>query len=321
MKSDLKKLAATDYFAPSYIQLCIIASQQPSQIPASVAAMAPLGEGSWKCVWGPVQNSDDANLVYVAAYYDGPSGLPVLCAIVTRGTEYESAEGLLQELWEDMDVVKQVPWPWPNGHNPGDASVAQGTLDGLGVVTSLTWQNQTVLGFVSGFVGSPANEGPVIVVTGHSLGGCLTTVLAPWLQYQLSQRNITAPIVPTTFAAPTAGNASFITMYQGTFPYCPRWYNSLDCVPMAWNNLSGIKSVYDAYGLSCPVDVRAAIDVFIGAMDLAGVTYSQQTANNAPLSGVFQTGDTWFQEMAHQHYSTTYASLIGNPAAREKLAR
>src|SRR5262249_2882622 len=84
---------------------------------------------------------------------------------------------------------------------------------------------------------------------------------------------------------------------------------------------SGVKSIYDTYGLSCPPDVRAAVDLFIGAMDVAGVSYTQQTANDAPLQGTFAIGDTWLQEIGQQHHATTYASLIASPAGRERLAR
>ena len=79
----------TDIFGVAYLQLCQISYALPSAIPGLVnTKMPPLGAGGrWACVWGPVESDDLANIVFVAAYYDGPNLPPTFAAVVTRGTD------------------------------------------------------------------------------------------------------------------------------------------------------------------------------------------------------------------------------------------
>lgn len=310
---DIQARVPTDAFAPSYIALCVASYASPvSTIPAQVAKVPPLDPGgSWQCVWGPAEDPDKGNLVYVAAYY-AANGQPVFTVTVTRGTDDQTVLGLLKEIWEDLDAGKQVAWPYPNGNNPGNARIASGTNDGLQNLVALRSGGQTIAEFLAAFTSDPKNLKPLVVVTGHSLGGCLTTVLAPYLQYALAKAGVQIPIVPVSFAAPTAGNGAFIQMYQASFSYCPRWYNVLDVIPFGFADLGGISGIYSPYGLSCPGDIEVLVDGYAEILRIAGVSYSQQTACNAPLQGDFAPNLSWLDEMGQQHHSTTYASLIGS---------
>jgi hypothetical protein len=86
------------------------------------------------------------------------------------------------------------------------------------------------------------NSGENLIVTGHSLGGCLTTAGAAWLHNQLPNVNIT----PFAFAPPTAGNQAFANYYNSIFPDAYCCVNTWDIVPMAYENVAEIQNVYPA---------------------------------------------------------------------------
>lgn len=300
----------TNPFAVAYLQLCQVSYLLPtSQIPAAVQALPPIvTNGFWRCVWGPATDPAQGNLTYVAAYYDQPTGLPVFAAVVVRGTDvYVNDWGIVEQIWEDLDVTGQSPMPW-DPSNP--ARLANGTIDGLNKIAAMTSNGVGLIDFLASFLSNPANQKPVLVVTGHSLGGCLASVVAPWTKSLLASRGVNAPIVPCTFAGPTAGDARFASYFASTFRYSLRYYNSLDVVPRAWADLKGIETIYDAYGLTIPDAAWAAILGFRAAMDIAGVSYVQPTPNS-PLNGVFALNLDWYGELGLQHHTTTYMSLLG----------
>ena len=304
----------TDIFSYSFMQLCGISYAAPADIPtliANPAYVSTWGEGSWMCVWGPALDSDEANLVYVAAHFDGPTALPVAAVVVIRGTHLTGdVWGDLWEAFEDLDVPVQYPMPWAPW---SPAKVAGGTLDALTTIQGLLSGGQSLLGFLTDFLGDPANETPLLVVTGHSLGGCLASVAAPWLRVALTGGGVTAPIVPTTFAAPTAGNAAFADYLGATFQYAPRYYNTLDLVPHAWADLDGVPQLYQDYGLATPLPVDGAVDIMKGLIYEGGASYAQPGGSGA-LAGTFCWEFNWYQEISTQHDHRNYIALMGGEA-------
>jgi triacylglycerol lipase len=324
---DLKQMALSaastpgtypgDPFAACYAQLCQVSYFTPSDIPAGVTKVNTLDPGGqWRCVWGPAQDWDESNLAFVAAYYSG--GIPVFAVTVIRGTDFniDNPLGILEQIWEDLDPWKQGNLPWVTDPN---VLVAQGSLDGLAVIQGLSSGNQTVDQFLASFLQNPANQKPVLIVTGHSLGGCLTTLVAPWLQFQLKQSGVTSPMVPATFAGPTAGNAAFAKYYDSSFQYALRFYNTLDVAPMAFGNLIGIETIYAPFNLPIPDELFATIAGFALLLQELGISYAQPFTNNAPLKGqIFPTSD-WYDEAFYQHHITTYMTIMGVPAIVEEL--
>ena len=301
----------------SYLQLCQLSYQPPKVIPHAVAALHP--KGSWKCVWGPAQSADQSNLAFVAAYYESP-GVPAFVVVAIRGTDVAvDAWGVIVQMWEDLDVLDPVAFPWMPASS--GALVASGTLDGLGVVQQLTDGGQRLLPFLLDFLGKPENRQARLVVTGHSLGGCLTTVVAPWLQVSLGRQGIDNAIVPVTFAGPTAGNPAFAASYSSSFPASLRYFNSLDVVPLAWASVESIETIYDPHGLPTPELVDVAVDPYQGLMDLLGITYAQPGQDHE-LPGHFAPSPTsWYEEAYTQHHTTTYMKLLGGKSVAAEWPR
>ncbi|OWJ65151.1 lipase family protein [Inquilinus limosus] len=298
-------------FAISYLQLCQISYFSTDQIAEAVPGMPPPGEnapdssiGSWSVVWGPAKDWDDSNLAYAAAYTDAASNVPVLLVVCLRGTDVHVDDpwGILKQLFEDLRVPDQVALPW--APSTETARIAKGTLSALEVIQKLSSNGQTLAEFVPGYLN--ANQQPVLVVTGHSLGGALTTVVAPWLQ---SLGTITTQIVPATFAAPTAGNADFATLFAQDFTYSMRYWNDYDIVPNAWWNLPGIATIYQPCDLTPPGFVTDGLTRFEN--ELKGVSYVQP-ALNTQLSGACSSlGTSWVDQAGVQHSTHTYMAPLG----------
>ena len=320
LKTELLKQASADVFAVSYLQLCRVSYDLlPSAIPADVAnpkTVYPWGDGHWQCTWGPALDPVQANLVYVATYYQ--AGLPVALVVVIRGTDLtDDVWGDLWEAFEDLSVAFQTPLPWLVDPN---IMIAEGTLGALDTLMGLTSNGQNLLSYLLTTLGNPINQNPVLIVTGHSLGGCMASVAAPWLKVSLNGSGINNPIVPVTFAAPTAGNAGFADYYTKQFPYCPRYYNDLDVVPRGWENLAGVKTVYQQCGLTIPFPADLVVNLWQDAMNVTGASYAQPAAMRAPLPGACFTTSDWYSELGFQHATTTYLALIGVTAPQTALA-
>ena len=167
-----------------------------------------------------------ANLAYIA---QGPNdGNGSVYALVLRGTVMDD---LLDQL-EDLQVGLLVPFlpegtppMWPLPLISLGASLAYGAI-----VSNTDLQTQLA-----------ALKPDTLYVVGHSLGGAMATTIALYLQQQASAGNLSiGTIQPYTFAAPTAGDATFATWFDKQFPKAVCTYNKYDVVPTAWATLASL---------------------------------------------------------------------------------
>jgi len=297
----LPDFSATQYNAPQIMMTLSSMSYLPSgDIKSYLADPHYATGGEWSLVWGPVETT--GNLMYVVKWSQDN-----IYAVVIRGTVLSFSLGTLIDIYEDLDGGTQVQWPYP--FVPG-ALVANGTLYGLSVLTSMSSNNLSLLEYLASIP-----TGGWLFVTGHSLGACLTTVLAPWLQYQLSWINPQLFVVTNTFAAPTAGNQAFADWYtnQAFRGRSWRYYNSIDMIPMGWNNLLGVKDLFPSPGPSCPTAMKGVIDMVNDwLVDIDGVSYAQTNGDGDVLQGT-PTSAGWFTEAGHQHDHNNYLGMLGAP--------
>ncbi|HET7442961.1 MAG TPA: lipase family protein [Terriglobales bacterium] len=284
-----QRVATSNFFALCYLMLCNLAyadendgQKAVQQITQSLPDMpVPDGtvQGKWHLGWGPQVTQDNSNLMYAAELIDSATGLPVFSAVVIRGTDTQAKpSGILKQLAEDITAEVQVPFP---ANNSVGAKIAAGTKAGLDILERFTdSSNRTVQKYLNDFLAQ--NPDAPVVVTGHSLGGCQTTVLAMDLAATLPAKTI---MVPNTFAAPTAGNSAFANLYQQTFPFAPRWFNSIDLVPMAFANLAGIKNLWTQCNRPAPEIFKLTLDAFGLLLARVNAGYTQPSRDDRQLGG------------------------------------
>lgn len=267
--------------------------------------------GDWRIVWGPVETL--ANLLYVAH-----SPAADAYAVAIRGTVPTPGPAQLLNVYQDLAVALAVPWT--HGDAPA-AAIARGTSDGLRSLLSRACDGLRLDAFLERAL--DASPGASVVVTGHSLGGCLATVLAAYLAHRLPG----ARIEPITFAAPTAGNAAFTAHFDARFPGAPRYYNGLDIVPMAWAGLDAVGGLFPAPGPRCPAAFRETVRVVSGLLVRAGMSYAHPGVG-VELAGVperrFLKSDpvaAFTRELVRQHHPDSYLALLGAPCLPFELVQ
>jgi triacylglycerol lipase len=158
---------------------------------------------------------------YVAA-----GGDPTTAVVALRGTEST------MEWWDDFhwDLV-------PFTQIPDGGKVAQGFYDIYASIGTMAPDQEAASapGAFGAEVAQAATSGPAagldpaslpLVVTGHSLGGALATLL-------VTELNATTALKPQawTFASPKVGDAVFAARYGGLSTVSWRIYNQVDVVP------------------------------------------------------------------------------------------
>lgn len=297
------------------LYLCGVAYMaDPALMPGLIEkAQLPPSGGVWRRLWGPAQDSDEANLAFVAGYYPDPNLAPQLICLTIRGTDVDVGDicGILEQVWEDLDAADPQPMPWALNDT---ARVASGTLDGLTIIQNLTAITQTgpqtLSQFLTAFFSQGANANVTTVVTGHSLGGCLASIVAMWIRAHFG--NYRGAIQPITFAAPTAGNSDFAKDYNELFPLARRFQNTRDVIPLAYYDLDAINSIYQDYMLETPDPIWLGLLGMESALDIMHASYAQPAQGQQILPGSFFLNDStdWYAQALHQHHLATYLALL-----------
>lgn len=290
----------------------------------------------WSLAW-QADAEINGNIAYIA--YNGSSQY----VVAIRGSLLNFSWAAFDDwFYEDFNVFEQVAWTFPSSsQNP---MISKGSSDGLDDLIGLVETNQqtgekiTMYDFL---VKNAIPSGASIGVVGHSLGGNLATVYAPWLLYQLQQAKLTVPqLFPVlTFAAPTAGNKPFADAYDNSFPNSWRYYNVIDIVPMASNSIRSAESLYspspEAGSITVTYDditvsLADAFGLIADAIDVSEIahgsyyTQTNQTRGSVPLNAsnmlcILTSTDPleqWFEQAGCQHGGVNYLELLGYPAVQ-----
>lgn len=296
---------ANDYTAQVGMTLADIAYAEPQYLARQLAYPYYATKGQWRLRWLGVSAG---NQMYVAQ-----NGLARQYAVAVRGS---TGNPFTESFWidwfeQDLGVVEMAPPPFPAG---AGARIAQGTLDGINDLLAMrdTASGQTLVEFIRSNV---TLDHQSLVVLGHSLGGNLASVLAPYLYETVCkpQQKPASCIVPLTFAAPTSGNVPFVSYLASTFgPTFLRYWNDLDVAPHAWS-LAGLDWVMSSYSPAPVISDTMYVAMWLmrRALEYEGCNYAQPEGIRVP--GTLRRNYWWFHEAGYQHTSTTYLTLFGAP--------
>jgi hypothetical protein len=289
-------------------------AQQKAAMAADLATLPAAAEGPWSLVWGPAAN--DGILAFVAL--NAPRSR---YAVAIRGSLSDvDAPGFIANWFDDFDALAQVPWLYPQSVT--GALISSGMNSALSALIAAT-DPATDLTMIDHLRAALAGTGAQLMVTGHSLGGALTSLVAPWLYDQLPRTGTVTgvAITPHTFAAPTAGNAAFARYYDHIFPGAYRCVNTLDVVPMGYADVSGMQAMYPAPSQTLYAYSKVLWGVVESAkiyMEGAGIAYAQTNQNGAGTTDAFAgpalSKVSFATEAEAQHDHAVYLAHV-TPAA------
>jgi len=277
----------------------------------------------WTEVWAPTSGNrrhregNYAVLLKAEASEAGP-----LLTLAIQGTHD------LKDVLEDFHVVPQLPFP-----PIANACIAHGSHVGLHALLALegTYEGKSVR--LERLLHS-LPTGSSLLVTGHSLGGNLTSVMAPWIAAnvpafgpnQQPLERLPADLTAITFAAPTAGNAAFAHFLDANPHGYSAHFNRNDVVSNVWAQsgplqLDNIHSLFPAPGPSpAPPLVRAVLKIKIDQMACADppVRYAQTIGTifdfpPAPLPDP-PPDEPWLWELGYEHNYAYCRHFLGPDA-------
>ena len=281
------------------------------------AGLSEAGYEQWQVVWGPAVNADRSNLAYAAC--NSQTGE---LAVSIRGSDFSFWLNWI----EDLAVIRLVPYNQFVANVSDSAQIAYGTAIGLRQVLGMRDGTVSLESFLSA-----APDGTPILITGHSLGGCLASALAPCVVNWVGKP---ANVFVYTLAAPSPGNADFAIYYDTLFTLQSgqstafRFFNNLDVVPNAWASLTTIETYYPPL-VPCPSDISNLVaraenavggqyrqlgDVALGsAVELSSTVITPLGAYRGRLKLNSFENAVFLWESAQQHACTTYQALLQTP--------
>ncbi|MYS86449.1 IPT/TIG domain-containing protein [Embleya scabrispora] len=299
-------------------------------ISQQLRALWPATRAGWHLAWLAL-SPDDANMAYITKSIDGSNRF----AVVARGTI-----GNITDILEDLDVGTVVPFTASGSPTP--VTVSKGAMTAFTQVATMVsippppgdvlgapvpegafaHQGATLAQALADLVeAAPTTPQPTVYVTGHSLGGSIATMLAPYLYTQARNWTNVPQFALETFAAPTAGLQSFATYVDG-LPFDNNHHvNAWDAVPLAWSSLAEVKQDkwYPSPGPAGDTTVHRLFDVLDGLRK--GNVYVQPgVRQQLPVDGDYSTHDPaltnstladFMGQVAYQHADNTYLGLLG----------
>ena len=299
---------------------------QATYLPDSKEIQTTLQKLGWNLVW--VANQDfDGNYAYVARSILDDT----VYAVAIRGSEFDfNWDAFYNWFQQDLNVFEQVAWGYGNDAN---AMIAQGAADGLSnlqqlVCTTPSWS----LSLLQYVLSQIADSSKTLHVVGHSLGGNLATVAAPWLVYEMKQAGKSLPAMSVyTYAAPASGNTYFANDFDQMFqdrswryvldndivPTCPifnlmfnmsYWYSPApNATEIATLDGVSLQEALSAYATSI-----AASEVYYESVYQQTNTHGGFFTLKSTKCGNWtsNTLDDWFRTAACNHEVSSYLAAL-----------
>lgn len=264
--------------------------------------------GNWVPVWGPVVNvfnGDAANTMFVAQNTTTKEYV-----VSIAGTNPSS---FFDWLLEDALVGKKVYWNLLD-HSCG--CVSAGTDFGLTALKLMKYNGQSVFNYLQSV------NAKNITVTGHSLGGALSPVMALFLSNNLKGANVSCR--PTAGATP--GDSDFATYWNGSVvgknANTVRVWNAIDVVPNAyeWDTMQNIPDLY-LPNITCPTSTASGIVTESNKLQPLDYTQLLKTTTTTFDLDVYNQGnpaDPFMDQALYQHVAA-YAVHFNIPAFQNQV--
>jgi hypothetical protein len=284
------------------------------QLLHDLATVAPLQQ-QWELVWGPALYKLPIGLLDDNMWYVVRNVATGEYAIGIRGT---NADAILDWIVEDFWITSQVRWPY--GGTPGLVpKIADGTsfaIDKLLNIMPSPGIRGAGMTLPEYLATQTRTRAITVTVTGHSLGGCLSSTLA--LALKDTTTRWSPPFTPTvrswSFAGPTAGNVDFARytdLRLGNSLH--RWVNTLDVAPLAWNEsaLNLAWTIYSNHGISPNLFERGALD--LAKFFASGLGYTQPSVGTVTRNGIFKPGSPYhgYAAQADWQHTDGYIEILG----------
>jgi len=282
--------------------LAEIAYAEPDEIQTLLNVPDLATAARWQMLW---HAADDANQVFIAQDRDTSQ-----LAVAIRGTVTCPFDEAFWLDWFKQDLEAFEMDAWPYGGAPSGAQLASGTLQGMESLIGL--RDASGQSIVDVLRANPPEGEWWTMVTGHSLGGALSSVMAPYLTGQLAAAGMSTSCIGYTFAAPSAGNAQLAQWLSDSyFASVTRYWNGLDVVPHSWADLPWIASSFPDNGPKIPDVIWGLVEGVEKILYELGDTYVQPGGVGMYLEGSIVQGDDWFYQAGAQHSGQNYLKLLG----------
>ncbi len=200
--------------------------------------------------WGPVAKKPDGidqddvvscALMYIVKHKATEPEYTLAIRGTNPGSVYSwvNLDFAVEDLKSWSDVLKDFgPEPMETGKNLENVKISKATYDALKIHVELKHENKlTVLDWIKQTINPSDPKKIKLNITGHSLGGVLSTTLALWLHEKLGKDKLLQYVDfhIHSFAGPTAGNQEFAKYTNDILKdkyIC--YINELDTVTHAW---------------------------------------------------------------------------------------
>ncbi len=255
--------------------------------------------GDWELVWGPAARG--GNLAYIARNKLSPEQY----SLAIRGTDFNLLKDDIEDIW-----LEQEPYPYARGAG----RVSRGSLAGLNHLQGMT-DSATGQGIRDFLTDRAADAGLDLIVTGHSLGGGLASLVLIWLHDVTPGWGLPADklhLSAYTFAGQTVGNADFARYFAATLgDDFHRFVNPLDIVPKGYGDLAAI--LEGELPTAVPLEYRAILEALTAYLFAKGLTF-QQVGSEVLLESVpLPSTLPYLEHVMEQHRPNSYLYLLGAP--------